>query len=184
MCCSRWWSSAIARSETIGSAICWCKALGCRSRSPCQSPGRSRFSPSPVVRAWTGPDLIAAADVLQVLAVAVVVRVGSATAGMVLQGGGAHRLLAGSNLVAAAINLLLSVALVDATVCPASPSPRCSRSRFAPSSFSSPGVRASRPLRSSVLRERRLACAVARRHRPWRTGVTRTERGRRSRGVS
>ena len=56
--------------------------------------------------------MIAAAEVLQVLAVAVVVRVGSATAGMVLQGGGAHRLLAGSNLVAAVINLLLSVALV------------------------------------------------------------------------
>ena len=74
--------------------------------------GALAFFAEPVVRAWTGPDLIAAADVLQVLAVAVVVRVGSATAGMVLQGGGAHRMLAGSNLVAAVINLLLSVALV------------------------------------------------------------------------
>jgi O-antigen/teichoic acid export membrane protein len=74
--------------------------------------GALAFFADPVVRAWTGPDLAAAADVLQVLAVAVVVRVGSATAGMVLQGGGAHRLLAGSNLVAAVINVILSVALV------------------------------------------------------------------------
>ena len=56
--------------------------------------------------------MTAAADVLRVLAVAVLVRVGSATASMVLQGGGAHRLLAGSNLVAAVINVILSVALV------------------------------------------------------------------------
>ena len=74
--------------------------------------GALAFFADPVIRAWTGPDLTAAADVLRVLAVAVLVRVGSATASMVLQGGGAHRLLAGSNLVAAVINVILSVALV------------------------------------------------------------------------
>jgi O-antigen/teichoic acid export membrane protein len=75
--------------------------------------GALAFFADPVVRGWAGSELIAAADILQVLAVAVVVRVGSATAGMVLQGAGAHRLLASSNLVAAIINLLLSVALVN-----------------------------------------------------------------------
>jgi O-antigen/teichoic acid export membrane protein len=75
--------------------------------------GALAFFAGPVVRGWAGSELIAAADILQVLAVAVVVRVGSATAGMVLQGAGAHRLLASSNLVAAIINLLLSVALVS-----------------------------------------------------------------------
>jgi O-antigen/teichoic acid export membrane protein len=66
----------------------------------------------PVVVGWTGPDFAAAATVLQMLAVVVVVRVGAWTAGTVLQGGGHHRLLAGSNLLAAAVNIGLSFLLI------------------------------------------------------------------------
>jgi O-antigen/teichoic acid export membrane protein len=66
----------------------------------------------PVVLGWTGPDFAGAVAVLQILAVVVVIRVGSATAGTVLYGAGRHRLVAGSNAVAAAANIVLSVALI------------------------------------------------------------------------
>ncbi len=65
-----------------------------------------------VVVAWTGPTYQAAAVLLQVLAAVVLVRVGTNTASTVLRGGGHHRLLAWSNLAAAAINLVLSVILI------------------------------------------------------------------------
>jgi O-antigen/teichoic acid export membrane protein len=66
----------------------------------------------PVVLGWTGPDFRGAAVVLQILALVVLVRVGSATSGTVLAGAGRHRLLAGSNVVAAAVNIGLSIVLI------------------------------------------------------------------------
>lgn len=66
----------------------------------------------PVVVGWTGPAFAGAASVLQVLAMVVVVRVGTWTASTVLQGAGHHRLVSLSNLVAALVNLGLSILLI------------------------------------------------------------------------
>jgi O-antigen/teichoic acid export membrane protein len=66
----------------------------------------------PVVVGWTGPEFRAAAVVLEILALVVLVRVGSWTSAVVLQGGGHHRLLAASNVLTAAINIPLSILLV------------------------------------------------------------------------
>jgi len=66
-----------------------------------------------VVVGWTGPEFSAAAAVVQILAVVVVVRVGSWTASTVLYGGGHHKLVAISNLVAAVTNVGLSILLIQ-----------------------------------------------------------------------
>jgi len=66
----------------------------------------------PVVMGWTGHDFIAAAAIVQILAIVVLVRVGSWTASTVLAGAGHHRLLAISNIIAATANVLLSIVLV------------------------------------------------------------------------
>ena len=66
----------------------------------------------PVVVGWTGPHFQAAAVLVQLLALNVLVRVGTATAGTVLRGAGHHRLLASSNFVAALVNIGLSIVLV------------------------------------------------------------------------
>ncbi len=66
----------------------------------------------PVIIAWTGPAFSAAIVIVQILALTVLVRVGSATAGIVLRGAGHHRLLAVSNLVAALANIGLSILLI------------------------------------------------------------------------
>jgi len=66
----------------------------------------------PVVTGWVGPGFDGAVAVLQVLAVVVAIRVGTATANTVLKGAGKHRLLAVSNVLTAAGNLLLSLLLV------------------------------------------------------------------------
>lgn len=66
----------------------------------------------PVVLAWTGPAFSSAVVIVEMLAMSVVVRVGSATAGIVLRGAGHHRLLAISNLVAAVANVALSILLI------------------------------------------------------------------------
>jgi len=66
----------------------------------------------PVVDGWVGPGFDGAVAVLQVLAVVVAIRVGTATANTVLKGAGKHRLLAVSNVLTAAGNLLLSLLLV------------------------------------------------------------------------
>jgi O-antigen/teichoic acid export membrane protein len=66
-----------------------------------------------VVVAWTGPQFMGASVLVQLLALVVLVRVGTATAGTVLRGAGHHKLLAISNLVAAAVNLVLSVILIQ-----------------------------------------------------------------------
>jgi peptidoglycan biosynthesis protein MviN/MurJ (putative lipid II flippase) len=65
-----------------------------------------------LIRAWTGPDMAAAAPILQVLTVAVVFRVGNATGNQLLKGSGEHRLLAWTNLGAGLANLGFSLYLV------------------------------------------------------------------------
>jgi O-antigen/teichoic acid export membrane protein len=69
----------------------------------------------PLVRAWLGPraHLVAGAiPVIQVLAVAVAIRVGGATGTTVLKGAGRHRMLAGVNLTTGAVNVALSAWLI------------------------------------------------------------------------
>jgi O-antigen/teichoic acid export membrane protein len=66
-----------------------------------------------VVVGWTGPKFAAAGIIVKILAVVVLVRVGSWTANTVLLGAGNHRLVAISNSVAAVINVALSVVLIQ-----------------------------------------------------------------------
>ena len=66
----------------------------------------------PIVTGWVGPGYDLSVAVLQVLAVVVAIRVGTATATTVLKGAGRHKLLAASNVVTAAGNLVLSLVLV------------------------------------------------------------------------
>jgi O-antigen/teichoic acid export membrane protein len=66
----------------------------------------------PVVVGWTGRQFVGAAVLVKILAMVMLVRVGSWTANTVLQGTGAHRLVAGSYLVTAAVNIALSVLLI------------------------------------------------------------------------
>lgn len=67
----------------------------------------------PLIRAWTkNAEMAAAVPVLQILAVAVAVRVGNATGSTVLKGSGQHRLLAFTNLGAGVVNVILSIVLV------------------------------------------------------------------------
>ena len=66
----------------------------------------------PVITGWIGTEFRAAAPVLQLLALVVLVRVGTATASTVLAGGGHLRLLSYSNLAAAGVNVALSVVLI------------------------------------------------------------------------
>jgi O-antigen/teichoic acid export membrane protein len=71
---------------------------------------------SPVIHAWLGAraSLVAGAiPVLQVLAVAVAIRVGGATGTTVLKGAGGHRLLAFVNLGTGVVNLALSAVLIQ-----------------------------------------------------------------------
>jgi O-antigen/teichoic acid export membrane protein len=65
-----------------------------------------------VVLGWTGPRYAAAGIIVKILAMVVLVRVGSWTANTVLLGAGGHRLGAISNLVTAVINIALSVLLI------------------------------------------------------------------------
>jgi O-antigen/teichoic acid export membrane protein len=67
-----------------------------------------------LVRAWVGPDFAGAEIVVQLLALSVIVRVGNATAGTVLKGAGEHRLVALTNVLAAIVNLGLSILFVKA----------------------------------------------------------------------
>jgi O-antigen/teichoic acid export membrane protein len=66
----------------------------------------------PVVVGWTGPNFAAAADVVRLLALVVIMRVGTWTASTVLQGAGRHQVVAFSNAIAAAVNIGLSILLV------------------------------------------------------------------------
>jgi O-antigen/teichoic acid export membrane protein len=66
----------------------------------------------PLVEAWVGSEFRGSVIVVQLLALTVIARVGTATAGTVLRGAGGHRLVAFSNIAAAFANLVLSIALV------------------------------------------------------------------------
>lgn len=70
----------------------------------------------PLLRAWLGdkatPAIMGAVPVIQILAVAVAIRVGNATGTTVLKGAGRHRMLAFVNLGTGVVNVLLSVILV------------------------------------------------------------------------
>ncbi len=66
----------------------------------------------PLLVAWVGPSLAPSAPVLQILALAMLVRVVQATGATILKGAGGHRYLAANNAIVAACNLALSIALV------------------------------------------------------------------------
>ena len=76
--------------------------------------GAMMLMAGPLVHAWVGPEFASSALVLQLLTLSVIVRVGHATAGTVLKGAGEHRLVAFTNVAAAFVNLVLSIALVKA----------------------------------------------------------------------
>lgn len=70
---------------------------------------------APLIHAWlrSGADAVAGAiPVIQILAVAVAIRVGDATATTVLKGAGSHRMLAGVNLGTGVVNVILSALLI------------------------------------------------------------------------
>jgi O-antigen/teichoic acid export membrane protein len=70
----------------------------------------------PLLRAWLGPaatpSILGAVPVIQILAVAVVIRVGNATGNTLLKGAGRHRMLALVNLATGVVNIALSMLLV------------------------------------------------------------------------
>jgi O-antigen/teichoic acid export membrane protein len=66
-----------------------------------------------LVQAWVGRDFGASAIVIQVLCVAVAVRVGNATAATLLKGAGQHRFIALTNLAVSGVNIALSVILIQ-----------------------------------------------------------------------
>jgi O-antigen/teichoic acid export membrane protein len=66
----------------------------------------------PLLAAWIGPAFTQTATVVQILALVVIIRVGSSTSSVVLKGAGLHRRLTILVAVMAVANLSLSVALV------------------------------------------------------------------------
>lgn len=69
----------------------------------------------PLIRAWlgSGADAVAGAiPVLQILSIAVAIRVGDATSTTLLKGAGSHKLVAGVNLAAGLVNVALSALLI------------------------------------------------------------------------
>ncbi|HUK36823.1 MAG TPA: oligosaccharide flippase family protein [Vicinamibacterales bacterium] len=64
-----------------------------------------------LVRAWVGPDFSGSVVVVRLLALAVMVRVGTAVSGTLLKGAGAHQFVAYTNVVTAIVNLALSIVL-------------------------------------------------------------------------
>jgi O-antigen/teichoic acid export membrane protein len=66
----------------------------------------------PLVEAWVGAKMIIAAPVIQILAVAVALRVGNATSTTLLKGAGQVRRVAIVNIVTGIVNLVMSAALV------------------------------------------------------------------------
>jgi len=68
-----------------------------------------------LIRVWLGSradDLAGCVPVIQILAIAVAIRVGNATGNIVLKGAGRHRFLAWVNLSAGAVNVGLSILLI------------------------------------------------------------------------
>jgi O-antigen/teichoic acid export membrane protein len=66
----------------------------------------------PLVNAWVGPKMSAAAPVIQILAFAIALRVGNATSTTLLKGAGQVRYVAIVNITAGLVNLALSAALI------------------------------------------------------------------------
>jgi O-antigen/teichoic acid export membrane protein len=66
----------------------------------------------PLVLVWVGPKMIGSAIIIQILALAVALRVGNATSTTLLKGAGRIRYLAGVNIVTGLVNLFMSAALV------------------------------------------------------------------------
>jgi O-antigen/teichoic acid export membrane protein len=66
----------------------------------------------PLVQAWVGRGFVGSVVVLQLLSLAVIVRIGTATASTLLKGAGEHRLVAFANVAAALVNLAVSIAIV------------------------------------------------------------------------
>jgi O-antigen/teichoic acid export membrane protein len=66
----------------------------------------------PLVQAWVGPDFRGSVPIIYVLAAAIVVRVATSPASMLLKGAERHRLVAFVNLLMAVANLALSIVLV------------------------------------------------------------------------
>jgi O-antigen/teichoic acid export membrane protein len=66
-----------------------------------------------LIRSWISPAMLAAVPVLQILAIAVAIRVGTATGNTLLKGSGQHRLLAFTNLGTGVANIVLSILLVN-----------------------------------------------------------------------
>jgi len=66
----------------------------------------------PLVRAWVGLKMIESAPIIQVLAIAVALRVGNATGTTILKGSGRVRYLAFVNIVTGVVNLVLSALLI------------------------------------------------------------------------
>jgi O-antigen/teichoic acid export membrane protein len=66
----------------------------------------------PVVVGWTGRTFRPAAPIVEILAIVVVIRVTAWTSATVLQGAGKHKLLAISNIIAAAVNVALSIVFI------------------------------------------------------------------------
>jgi O-antigen/teichoic acid export membrane protein len=64
-----------------------------------------------LVKAWVGSEFSGSVLVLQLLTVAVIIRVGAAASGTLLKGAGRHQFVAYTNIVTAAVNLALSVVL-------------------------------------------------------------------------
>ena len=66
----------------------------------------------PLVRGWVGEKMIESAPVIQILAIAVALRVGNATGTTLLKGSGRVRYLAFVNIATGIVNLALSAALI------------------------------------------------------------------------
>jgi O-antigen/teichoic acid export membrane protein len=66
----------------------------------------------PLVLVWVGPKMLGSAIVIQILALAVALRVGNATSTTVLKGAGKIRYLAFVNIITGLVNLVMSAALV------------------------------------------------------------------------
>jgi O-antigen/teichoic acid export membrane protein len=66
----------------------------------------------PLVRAWVGVKMLGSVPVIQILAIAVALRVGNATGTTVLKGAGSVRYLAFANIMTGLVNLALSAVLV------------------------------------------------------------------------
>jgi O-antigen/teichoic acid export membrane protein len=69
----------------------------------------------PLIYAWVGhtsPALMESAILVQILAIAVALRVGNATGTVILKGAGQHRMLAWTNIMTGVVNMVMSIALV------------------------------------------------------------------------